>query len=429
MLRDRYDNPITTTSQAARDAYIEGVDCILSANHGGVDAFQRAVAADPQFALGHAGLARAFHVLARGGEATQAMADARQLSDTGNGALSEREHSHIAAMDHLIAGQGGAAYQAMIKHLADHPRDSLMAQPCTSVFGLIGFSGLPGREAELLGFMHRLAPYYGDDWWFGSLMAFAQCEVGQMDIALANIEKSLAVNPRNANGAHIRAHVCYERGDTADGYAYIEEWRKDYDKRAPLHCHISWHVALWALEQGDSAAAWRVIETDVMPDAAWGPPINVLTDTASFLLRAEMAGEAPRPEMWQAISAYAQKFFPKPGVAFADVHAALAHAMAGHNESLRKVAEDATGPAGDVVRDMAEAFGAFADENWAEVVARLTPVMASHERIGGSRAQRDLVEFALLSALLKQGHGDEASRLLAMRRPRKAAAHPLAGLH
>ena len=424
MLTDRYDNPISTSSQAARDAYVEGVDCILSANHGALEAFQRAIDADDQFALAHVGLARGYHVLARVADAQEAMAGACKLTD----GVSVREQSHIATYDHLIGGRGAAAYAAIQDHLADHPRDAMIAQPCTGVFGLIGFSGKAGREAEMLAFMSRLAPHYGDDWWFRSLLAFAQVEAGQTDIALENVDASLAVNPRNANGAHIRAHVCYERGDTAEGFSYIDEWRKDFHPESPLYCHVSWHVALWALEQGDSARAWQVIEQDVSPAGAWGPPLNVLTDTASFLLRAELAGEKRRDDLWQMISDYAARFFPKPGIAFADVHAALAHAMAGNGEPLDTVIREATGPAGDVVKKLAEGFGAFAKENWAEVIAQFAPIMSRHERIGGSRAQRDLIEFAFLGALLKLGRGEEAERLLAMRRPAKMAAHPVEGL-
>ncbi len=45
MLKDRYDNPLTTTSQSARDAYTEGVDLILSANAGGDRMLQRGIEA------------------------------------------------------------------------------------------------------------------------------------------------------------------------------------------------------------------------------------------------------------------------------------------------------------------------------------------------------------------------------------------------
>ncbi len=424
MLKDRYDNSLSTSSQAARDAYIDGVDRLISAGPDAEEAFRRAAEADDGFALAHAGIARAAQISARMPEAREAIAKAEELAPN----ASEREQSHIAAMAPLIAGNGAAAYQAILAHLENHPRDALIVQPCTGVFGLIGFSGQAGREAEQLAFMNHLAPHYGDDWWFTCVHAFAQVEAGQIAPSIAKIEQSLAGNPRNAHGAHIRAHIYYENGETDAGYRYISEWRKDYEKRAPLHCHISWHVALWALEHGDSARAWQIVRDDVRPGHAWGPPINVLTDSASFLMRSELAGEKPQADLWREVSAFAQKIFPNPGIAFADMHAALAHAMAGEGEALEKVIRDATGPAGDLVAKVAEAFRAFARQSWSEAVALLTPMMSEHERLGGSRAQRDLLEFMYASALLRQDRMEEARRLLLMRRPAKVNAHPLAGL-
>jgi hypothetical protein len=55
---------------------------------------------------------------------------------------------------------------------------------------------------------------------------------------------------------------------------------------------------------------------------------------------------------------------------------------------------------------------------WADAVETLTPMMDAHERIGGSRAQRDLIEYALTVCLLRLGRGAEAQRLLQARRPR-----------
>jgi tetratricopeptide (TPR) repeat protein len=424
MLSDRYDNPLTTSSIAARDAYVDGVDRLISADIGAEEAFHRATEADPNFALAYVGMARAAQISARIPEAREAIAKAKDAAER----TSTREKSHVAAMSHLIAGRGADAYRAILEHTADHPRDALVVQPCAGVFGLIGFSGQPGREAEQLAFLNHLAPHYGDDWWFTCVHAFAQVEAGQIAPSIEKIERSLAGNPRNAHGAHIRAHIYYENGETGAGYHYIDGWRDDYDKRAPLHCHISWHTALWAMEEGDWDRAWEVYDTDVRPDGAWGPPINVLTDAASFLMRSEFAGGPPQSERWRQVSAYARKLFPEPGIAFADMHAALAHAMAGDGEALEKVIRDAKGPASDVVSKAGEAFRAFARQDWTATVAALNPIMSEHERLGGSRAQRDLLEFMYLCALLREGRDEEARRLIAMRRPKKVSSHPVTGL-
>jgi hypothetical protein len=129
-----------------------------------------------------------------------------------------------------------------------------------------------------------------------------------------------------------------------------------------------------------------------------------------------MAGSPREPELWRELSTYATQWFPAPGIAFADVHGALAHAFAGNADALAKVIDGARGPAADVVAPIARAFRAFAREDWTAAIADLEAVLAAHERIGGSRAQRDLVEYALAGSLLRAGRIDEARRLLATRR-------------
>ena len=424
MLRDRYGLPLSTESAAARDAYVEAMDLFLGANAGSERAFARAGLEDPSFALAHAGRARALQMRGRGREAAAAMAEARGAA---NG-CSAREAGHLRALGLLIDGDGPGAYAAILAHLGEWPLDAMIAQPCCGVFGLIGFSGRAGREAEQLAFTDRLAPHYGDDWWFLAQHGFSQVETGQVAEAEANLERALAGNPRNANAAHIRAHVHYEAGEREEGLARLDSWRRGYDREAQLSCHIAWHVAIWRAEAGDMDGAWRVYEADVAPGGAWGPPINVLTDSAAFVLRAELAGGAAPDGAWERLSDYAGEFFPNPGIAFADVHAALAHAMAGRGEALMRIVEAAAGPAGDMVSGLAEALGAYGRGEWDGAVALLAPWMAGHERIGGSRAQRDVLEFALIGALLRNGRTEEARRLLTLRRPIHAPAPPLAAL-
>ena len=56
---DRYGLTLSTASDAAAQAYRDGIDLMLSAWPDADDAFDRAIAADPAFALAHAARARA----------------------------------------------------------------------------------------------------------------------------------------------------------------------------------------------------------------------------------------------------------------------------------------------------------------------------------------------------------------------------------
>jgi hypothetical protein len=58
MQSDRYGLPLSTGSVAARDAYVEAADLALTFYPGAAEAYDRAIAADPPFAMAHAGRAQ-----------------------------------------------------------------------------------------------------------------------------------------------------------------------------------------------------------------------------------------------------------------------------------------------------------------------------------------------------------------------------------
>lgn len=424
MQSDRYGNALETDDGAVRDLYDLAMDSVLAADSGMCAHFEAVTEAAPDLALGHTGLARARHVWGDRDGARRSVATARALARPGS-----RAAVHVAVMDHVLSGRSDDAYALIRSHVADTPRDAMLAQMCTSVFGMIGFSGQPGREAELLAYTAALLPHYGEDWWMLSQHAFSLCETGQIDAADTLIDRALALNNDNANAAHVRSHLYYEVGETRTGQRYLQGWLHGRDRRGLIHGHLSWHIALWSLATGDADQMWAIVDADVAPDVNLGAPINVLTDTASLLLRAQLAGERVDPARWQAVSAYARQCFPKPGLGFVDVHAAIAHAMAGEGDALARILRDARGPVADLTRACAEGFEALAAQDWTAAAAHLTRGMADHARLGGSRAQRDVLEFSLAAALMRSGKDDEAKRLLALRRPALANAAPIAGLY
>ena len=213
-------------------------------------------------------------------------------------------------------------------------------------------------------------------------------------------------------------------------FNYVDGWMPGFAREGLLHCHISWHVALLALELGKLERAWQVYLADVHPGGAWGPPINVATDAAAFLWRSELAGQPRRPELWREVHDFAVKSFPQARIAFADVHRAVACAATGDSAGLERWVGElrecvAAGnlPAGPVVATLAEAFGAFAENDWSGAVALFERALPETVRIGGSGAQRDLVEHMLVAAYLRAGRADDARAMIARRIARKPAVN------
>src|SRR6516162_4583670 len=244
MLTDRYELPLSTASSAA----LEGLD--------------RAIAADPGFALAHAGRA---HVLLERGDAAAARASMATANSLVPG-LSAREASHIAFFDLLAAGDAEAALSAVHSHLNAWPRDAVVLGTTAFTNGLIGSSGRAGQKRALLELLDGLAPSYGDDWWFTAHHGMALSENGQRDAAGPKIERSLAQNPANPWAAHATAHLAYEEGDPAAACAFLASWLPTYPRNGSLYSHLNWHLALGQLEVGDTAAAFRLFRDAFAPD-------------------------------------------------------------------------------------------------------------------------------------------------------------------
>src|SRR5215467_12714635 len=240
MLTDRYGLPLSTTSYAARDAYLEGCEAKLTTYPGAIEAFDRAIAADRGFALAHA--ARA-HALLERGDAAAARASIAAANSLAAG-LSAREKSHVAFFGLLVAGETEAALSALDPHLNEWPRDVLVLATTAFTNGLIGSSGRAGQKRALLELLDRLAPSWGDDWWFTAHHGMALSENRQRGAARPKIERSLSQNRRNPWAAHALAHLCYEEGDPDAARAFLTSWLATYPRDGLLYSHLNWHLAL-----------------------------------------------------------------------------------------------------------------------------------------------------------------------------------------
>jgi len=306
MLADRYDLALSTASEAARDAYVQGCDLALTFYPGAIEAFDRATAADPSFSLPHAAKAQ---VLMREGNVAAARAALVAAKDLATRVL-EREASHIAYFDLAFAGQTDAAIDALYAHLATWPRDALVLATAANPNGLIGASGRIGQKHQIAALMDSLAPHYGDDYWFLAHHAMALSGDGQLAAARPKIERSVATNPNNAHGADGFAHVCYESGEPDTARAYLSSWLATYPRGGFFHGHLSWHLSLCEIEAGNWPKALSLYRDAMALDRHSGGPQQRMSDGAAFLWRSELAGHPRDAAAWRALYDYATSALP-----------------------------------------------------------------------------------------------------------------------
>ena len=428
MQTDRYGLPLSTASATARDAYVEGSRLALTLYPGALAAFDAAIAADPGFAMAHTGKAQ---VLMREGKAAPARLAQAGASKLASG-LPPREASHIAFFDLVFGGQTNAAVAAVHEHLSAWPRDALVVATAANPNGVIGGSGRIGQKREIAVLMDRIAPHYGDDFWFLAYHAMALSEDGQLAAARTKIERSVALNPNNAHAAHGFAHVCYESGEPDTARNFLSPWLKIYPRDGFFHGHLSWHLSLCELQAGNWSEATRLYRDAIALDRHSGGPQQRISDATAFLWRSELAGQPRDTEAWRAMRDYADSALPRPGSGLADLHVVLAEAVVGvgtdnRAEQIEALALEGRYPSGSYLPALSRGFAAFERGDFAGAIDALAPLVGQSEHIGGSRAQHDLIEFTLLKAYLEANRLDEARDMLRARRP-GASGVPVAGV-
>jgi hypothetical protein len=428
--QDRYGLPLTTSSAAAAVAYREGMDLLLSAWPGAAAAFDRAIEADPAFALPHIARARVHATYAEGHAAKALAAQARQLAARN---ATPRERSHVETLALVIDAQPANALECALAHLDQWPRDAIVMSLPLGAFGLFAFSGMASHDQARVDLCHRHARHYSDDWWFTTYLGWSLTENGDVAKGRQLSERAFGMRRLNANVVHALSHAMFEDGSTTQADALITEWLPDYDRSGILYSHISWHQALAALEQDDAARALAIYTDRIRPDVSAAAPLNVMTDGASLLWRLGVSGHPAPRAIWDDVAAYADRAFPKSGNAFADVHAAIIAAATGNRTSLdARINEldarlaSGTLAAGTVVPALCRAVRAFSDGDYRMSVSLLEPVAGDVVRIGGSHAQRELIEDTLLVALMKSGDVAKAQSLLDHRIHRRPSKRDMA---
>ncbi len=414
--RDPLGLPLSTTAEAAT-AYNAGLERVMQLQSGAEDLLREATRIDPDFAMAHAALAMLGHEAGAAADVRSSLSAARRaLRKRGD----DRERSLVDVVGRRVrdARRGGAA--ALRRHIDAYPRDVLAVSAAVPT---IAFSGIIDVQQEAWELVERLAPAYGDHWWYISLLAFTRQDQGRYDDAGLLAESALSCKPSSGHAVHAQTHVLYETGQHETGRVWLDHWVAESGRSASHRAHFSWHAALHELALGDTEAVRRRYYSQLAPPAVTG--VRALVDSASLLWRWHVTtsawddAEAPPPPVEPVLAAVPRDLLVHPGTPFTALHAAVALAAAGDTGGLAALTSHCRAaretPTRAVVAPVCGGLLAAAEHDWGRAAAILAGVLPALATVGGSAAQREVVEETLLLCWVNAADAGDADAVVRAR--------------
>ncbi len=421
MQHDSHGLALSTDSDPAARAFDHAVAGYITYRADTGQRLAPLLAADPQFALAHC--LKGYLMMLSYKQANVPLA-AASLQEARRWSATAREQAHIAALAAWIDGEPDQASAIWRQILATHPRDAL-------AFRLAHFTDFwLGRPDRMLTAVRAVeAAWSAELPHYGTLLAcrcFAHEECGLYTEAEAAGRAAIAHDPGDVWAAHGVAHVLEMQGRRAEGIAWINGLRGNWDGANNLRHHLWWHAAMFHLERAETDTVLALYDhafrdlaaplTQAQPDLY----IDV-QNAASMLFRLQLHG-VEVGDRWQELADKAEARIGDTQSAFTLPHWMMALAATGRIEAatrmlaaLRDAAQAGSAHAvlvGTIALPLCEAVLAYGQDQPARAVALMRPMLDEMYHLGGSHAQQDVLEQLYLHAALRAGLDDDARLLL-----------------
>jgi hypothetical protein len=318
--------------------------------------------------------------------------------------MSERERAHTSALEAAVDGDYERACLIYDRILLGAPTDALALWTAQLMDYYVGnASAMRERSGRVrAGWSADMPGYHA----VVSMHAFALQECGDYGAAEEAALQALELEPRDLRAQHSLMHVYEMVGKPDEGMRWAGRHAPQWCGDAAVAHHLWWHAALFMTGLERPHAALAIYDLRLQQDTLAG-----LIDASALLWRLRLerfdigARCATLAGRW---AAHAEDAY----CAFNDLHAMMAFAGAERwdlAQRLLAAQERRIGRPG-ANRDMTRLVGypacrallAFArgDFRTAEALLRSLPPVA--HRIGGSHAQRDVLQLTRAAALARR---------------------------
>jgi tetratricopeptide (TPR) repeat protein len=425
MQRDERGLPLSTDSAEAAALFDRAIEHYLKFHADTMALVAQALAADPQFLMGHC--LHGYLLLSASNPANRSqIAMARATAEAGSPVATPREQRHVAALAAWARGALDQAFAIWREILDAHPTDLLALRISDTTYFR------HGQTAAILAQADRLSHAWGPDLpgydCFRTVWAFAHEEVGDTTGADRALDVALGQDRSNYFAHHVKAHVFDTECRPHEGRDWLASQVEHWTLGNNLIHHLWWHRALLELDLGELDAVLESYDTNIRnlnePMTRAVPDHFVdLQNAASLLWRLEQQGVAVG-DRWQELADKAEARIGDVGHLLLVPHLMLALAATGRHGAaerllgaLREIAAAGSlwtsSAIADVVIPVCEAVLAHRLGDHGRVVDLMASRRPAIRLLGGSNAQRDMMMQMLVDSAMRAGRRALVAEMIA----------------
>lgn len=315
---------------------------------------------------------------------------------------SDREEQHAAALTAWCAGDLDRTTEIWEDILLDHPNDGMALRLAHFTHF---YSGEPRRMRDS---MARILPLWAEDHrdygFLQGMYAFGLEESGEYDKAERYGRMAVERNPADAWSVHSIAHVLEMTERHDEGITWVKGLEEHWSTVNNFRFHLHWHRCLFHLERGEFDTVLRLYDEQIVSDIASNFYLDIC-NASSLLWRLEMFG-VDVGGRWAELAAVAKEHVRDSDLIFVSLHYLMALVAGGDKqaademianiEKWSQLSDTQAQICADSGLALAKALRLARERKYAAAAQLIEPVKYALDKIGGSKAQRDLFHMILL---------------------------------
>ena len=406
-LVDGFGAPVSHKNQSDIDAFYEAAILLLGYAPDPVGRIKAVLQQSPDFIMGHCFLAGMYLVASDKRRRKSLLVQYEKLRELAPQA-NDRERGHIKAIQLWLDGDFYASSQAYADILLYCPRDLTALQFGHQTDFLLGHvSSTRDRPARVMRHWTRDDPEYS---FILGMRAFGLEESGHYSAGEALALQCVELNPKDTWGVHALAH-CYEmQGKTGQGISFMQNCEDKWGGDNYLSIHNRWHLSLYHIERCEFDLALQAHDNHMLVTPK--SELMDVHDSAALLWRLHL-DDVDVGGRWNAVADRYVTFIDQAYMPFNDMHAMMSFVATGREEEANlliqalEAASELEGTGAMIIRTaglpVVRGIQAFGQGDFSNAKNLLSSVRHCSNLLGGSIAQRDVINLTLLGAATRSG--------------------------